>query len=370
MRRSIYIAGVPIIWCIALLVIGQFGKPLGDVSFIQLATFGARANADASTFETVTVLDISDVDHPDEMMAIVPKCINIESLIIAPAQVSDNGISHCSSLHKLRELKLGNSPITDTGFLAFQNCSCLEHLTLSSPGMTDNGVAVLANMPRLTSLELRNTSITDRGMAVLGSLHCLRLLVLDGNPGITDLGLSHLKSLPNLQFLSLAGTSITDPDWERFISRHLFCSIDLSDTSISEKSIPILLQSCVRLVSLRLKNTHIRRIIADGSTAIKSLQLDGSPIDDKGIAGIGKMKQLRSLSLCRTKVTNAGMATIQQLLRLRTLSIADTAVDEQGMICLGKCSNLLEITMSRQHITWPAIDAIRRSLPGVRIFVQ
>ena len=74
-----------------------------------------------------------------------------------------------------------------------------------------------------------------------------------------------------------------------------------------------------------------------GLSQLKSLDLEGNPVDDAGIANLRGLSQLQVLNLTGTRVTDAGLQYLTQLEQLVTLYLRDTEVTEKGNVFVITC---------------------------------
>lgn len=118
-------------------------------------------------------------------------------------------LAACSQLRDLRELRIGNSPVTDRGLAHLKSLRKLESLEICNPEqqfhrVTDDGMAALGNLTSLRCLVIGPAELTDRTLAIVGRLRELRRLELSGY-AFTDAGLVQLVDCKQLTSLSLLG---------------------------------------------------------------------------------------------------------------------------------------------------------------------
>lgn len=132
------------------------------------------------------------------------------------------------------EIRLGGCGITDEAVPYLAGLSKLRVLELESNPISDEGVAELANHSALRELVLGRTSISGSAAETLRTLKQLERLELGNNEDITDETISQLRSLKQLE------------------------AFDVSDTRISEASIPIF-AGWKNLRRLEVRSTRISR---------------------------------------------------------------------------------------------------------------
>lgn len=129
---------------------------------------------------TDTILDLSFVKVME----------NLESLSVRVSSLSD--ISELTNIHKLKELDIYKSKVTDLG--------PLSKLPLTFLNIQDTPVENLTPLQNLSTLEELNMNFTNvKTLDALRNLHKLKKLIT--GPGIMDL--QSLKSLSQLEYLQI-----------------------------------------------------------------------------------------------------------------------------------------------------------------------
>ena len=185
----------------------------------------------------------------------------------------------------LRELHLGQNPITDLRPLA--NLTTLEslHLWKLSPNTPTLDLHPLANLINLEVLSLGNSRISD--ISPLAGLKKLRVLQLLHNH-ISDI--RPLAGLAELWTLSIEGNPITD--LTPLAGTHLR-ELDLSNNLITDLR-P--LETLINLEKLSLENTKVSDIsLLAGLKELRSLDLSDNHISD--IRPLSGLRELRTLLL-------------------------------------------------------------------------
>lgn len=121
----------------------------------------------------------------------------------------DEDLPFLNQIHRLEELQLNKTQITDAGLHQLGNLKGLTLLHLSDTNITDDGLKGIRGLQKLRDLRLCRTKISDAGIESLATLKELRRLELDGT-AVTDAGLKRLGGMPQLEVLDLRGTQITD----------------------------------------------------------------------------------------------------------------------------------------------------------------
>jgi hypothetical protein len=87
------------------------------------------------------------------------------------SQMTDEGMKKLAGLERLgdrvRDLRLDNTKVTDTGLKELKGFKSLHILLLGGTKVTDEGLKELVGLKTLRSLDLRGTKVTDGGLAEL-----------------------------------------------------------------------------------------------------------------------------------------------------------------------------------------------------------
>lgn len=150
----------------------------------------------------------------------------------------------------------------------------LQSLRLGGCGLTDKSLIHLRNLTWLEHLDLSCNPVSGTGLAHLEGMLLLERLELWGCD-LTEEGLANLPPLPSLKHLSVA------------------IHLDLPNDALA---------LLVRLPTL------------------ESLDLCSTPIGDRALAHLRKLRQLRSLHVSHTKVIHDGIAELHAALPLCQIS--------------------------------------------------
>ncbi|MDP7033186.1 MAG: leucine-rich repeat domain-containing protein [Planctomycetota bacterium] len=167
------------------------------------------------------------------------QCLNVTSLELRYAKITDEDLIHLGELVNLEDLDLAFNPISDVGLLHLKGLKNLEYLSISSPHVTEAGLRklrvalpnlsvqyadldipenctdqqldeLIRGQTQLTKIHLMDTKITDAGLVHLKEFTRLKSLQFVNAEQVTDAGLVHLKGLTNLEELYLWNTKVTD----------------------------------------------------------------------------------------------------------------------------------------------------------------
>lgn len=144
---------------------------------------------------TLAYLDVRETGVSDKFLAhiadIYPQLTQIN--LRRCKNITGNGVSHLSSLGKLRHLTLNNTSMDRVAIKSLAGFKHLAELELVDTGIGDEEVALLKNT-RLTVLELaENPLVTDRSLEVIASMKSLRRVNLRRCTALTETALARLR---------------------------------------------------------------------------------------------------------------------------------------------------------------------------------
>ena len=235
-------------------------------------------NRISSPFHNISTLDISNINHFDNDIALSKSSMSVlyncdslrQSLKVLTVEVkSDDGLCGMSKLTKLSSLDISYSSITDNALinltcltnltcLSIRSCETMSSYRFSSPinypimilnivccnrrnylrvnftrdriGLSNECLSSLSSLTNLTELDLSlNCNLSDQGLISLSTLEQLKSLNLTSCRRI--IGLSFLTLLTNLTILNLAqcGLTLTSEGLQ-----HLQSLPKLTDLNLSE----------------------------------------------------------------------------------------------------------------------------------------
>lgn len=196
-------------------------KHLADMQELEKLELGGGKNVTPRGLDFFPVLkrlkylDIPYLRVPAEGFAPLGRLTALETIRL-PDDVTDDHLAHLATLVNLRELDLGQRPVTDAGLLKLDKLTALEKLGLyEAKGVTGSGLAAFAGAKKLKELNLaESVGITDAGLAGVAKLTQLETLALP--PQITDAGLAQLAPLKGLKYINAYRTKITKAAAEKF----------------------------------------------------------------------------------------------------------------------------------------------------------
>ncbi|XP_072513103.1 uncharacterized protein [Salminus brasiliensis] len=146
-------------------------------------------------------------------------------------QITDKGITHLSSMTRLKKLSLSNTQLSDAGLVALVTLKELVELCLDRTVVSSRGVAsLITQLPYLQVIGLACTRVGDT-VVRRGLVHC-----------------------PQLLKLNLSRTRITDHGL-RFLYRMRLNQLNLDGTGVTLEGVASLISACPHLTSVRASNT-------------------------------------------------------------------------------------------------------------------
>lgn len=103
------------------------------------------------------------------------------------------------------------------------------------------------------------------------------------------------------------------------------------------------------------------------STQITVLDLARTPIGDKALSSIGKMKRLTKLDLRQTAITDRGVAALSKLKELRTLNLYGTQITDKALEHLAELPNLEKVYLAKSKVSDEGVAKLRELKPKMKI---
>ena len=265
------------------------------------------------------------------------------------AMPDDRCMPHIAHLTGLKILILGNTNITARGLKLLENLSSLEQLSVPAR-FSDAGLAEVGRLSSLKALYINDHSLTNDGLAHLARLELLEELDLVSKGRLNDVGLVHLSKLPRLRYLLLQGKNFTDTGTIHLKNipslkiLHLGFLTQLTDAAIVQLS---------QIPALERLSLHWNENITNSSmmyltklNSLRMLDIKHSKVTDEGLEHLAQIKSLENLTLPDGGVTDAGVEHISQLHNLKYLwagSRSSSPLTDKSLLFIGKLRNLEEL---------------------------
>ena len=188
----------------------DFFHHVAEVNFVYSEDHGRRSDNERI-----------DRPLPLECLQGLPK---LTALFLCNEQASDENLKHVSRLRRLKTFFVWDA-----------------HL------VSDDGVRQLRRLHRLENIHLSESGITDESLKVFGQLPEIRHLSLQFNQ-FSDAGLTHLRDLKHLESLWVCGkddqsNSITDEGLKVFSSDLKLVSLGIQNTEVTAEGVAELKQT-------------------------------------------------------------------------------------------------------------------------------
>jgi internalin A len=196
-------------------------KEIAGCSRLNVLSVAGAENTEAGireigTLKELSALNLSAVNIKDDWLADLRDLEHLESLTIGEpkTEFTGAGFRHLSGLKNLHAQLLGKSDVNES--LKDTALESLESLSLANAAVTDEGIKHIRGLAHLKLLDLGGTRITDAALREICELKHLEDFNLF-NTAITDEGLGHLTRLKSLRRLEISGTHVTRSGVQRFV---------------------------------------------------------------------------------------------------------------------------------------------------------
>ncbi len=218
----------------------------------------------------------------------------------------------------------------------------LEKLTITSgvSGQLSN----ISSLAKLEELQITNTPVSSEELAIIGSLSNLKKLTLSGCGLSTTAG---LKTTKDLTHLDLSNNTIRNID--ALSAMKNLKEVNLKQNALSDLSA---LASCSSLTSLNVSGNSLTTIAPVCSiTTLTKLNADNNSISQFG--NISQLTALTELTLSYNQLTD--VSPIASVTSLKTLDVSNNAITDVKM--LASLTKLMHFNFSyNQVIDLPVWD--------------
>ena len=133
---------------------------------------------------------------------------------------------------------------------------------------------------------------------------------------------------------------------------HYNAQMEIGDKDIGE------LFTWTDLKDLRCSQCRLSSLNLSPFTKLRNLDLSYNPFTDKGMEGIGKLKDLRRLMLKDTLVTDEGLKYLSNLTNLEELDLSGARVTDKGIEYLRNLKSMRRLNLLGAQATDSAMDVI------------
>lgn len=274
--------------------------------FPNVTDIGLKALTEIPTLRS---LDLTGCPHTDKCLAEIQKLNQLHTLHIGVGSnwrdigITDAMFGRLAGMTELKTLSLaGQKNISAEGYQTLKRLHKLQELDLSATAISDAHLAKLKDLPELRRLHLYKVKLTDLGLQEIGQLRSLQILDLRNSECGAN-SLTHLSGLRDLRRLIMS-----DGDLNDHVLRSLreIGLLDKLDTSWQSRE-PNL--------------SGVRRELYEPAR-VRTLRL--LDVTDAGLAELKGLSELEVLELRDSKVLGPGLRDLASLNRLHTLDIEVT----------------------------------------------
>lgn len=268
-------------------------KPGKPVTLVVLSgkTFGAAQAKLLGELKHLQRVSLIGCDLGDADMADVAKLPGVTDVTIGgEMKITAVGVEHLARMPKLDWFSFHEMKLTPAHLRPLGKAKSLTKLTLDFCKIGDEEMKEIGGIAGLTALSVSygDNPVTDAGLAPLARLTKLETLTLMDTK-LSGPGLKSLSRLTKLSYINLQGSQITDDGIVHLADLPALHELKLIDSRVTGTGFSALAKSKVE------RETKL------------NLNLNGSPIDDKGAAAIAKVPFVWSVGLNDSKITDAGL---------------------------------------------------------------
>ncbi|GBG26818.1 F-box/LRR-repeat protein 7 [Hondaea fermentalgiana] len=259
---------------------------------------------------------------------------NLEHLDAGFCSVDDLGAQHLSCLRNLRSLVLAQNPITAAAVPCLTQLVALEHLDVTQCSSLGNGAAQLLSLPSLKSLSLEYVPVVrladDENFGQLQELNL-------SNTSVDDRSLAILaKRARSLRSLKLESCRITASGLAHLVALVHLHTLDLSETDLDDDSMRHV-AVLPALVDLNLFQSGVSdagvSILAQRLYSLERLNIDTGDISGPCLLRLRSLRNLKHLDLFGAHVTDRGCRDLMAagLAHLESLEICGGLITNTGV---------------------------------------
>lgn len=245
----------------------------------------------------------------------------------------------------------------------------VDNTWVSNAPVNDEDLIRLAEKETVDNLKVRESCLTARGLKALVR-EPLVTLELHRQPVSTAI-FPVIASLPRLERLSLRQTKGVSPAIERLTGPPGLESLNLEGTDLDDDGLAHICKTFPNLTALQIGED--RRLTTAGLQAIGNLRelqhidLTGVPVDRLALRAIAANGKINRLCLDRCGITDDDLPSLRTL-PLYSLSLRKTDVSDKGLASLSSIKSLKHVSVRGcANVTEKGCAALAKKLPGITI---
>ena len=371
-------------YCAGLQELDISGNPITDAGLVELAPH-----------RMLKRLNLSHTHVTGAGLIQLGANKKITDLDLSYCPVSDSSLSPLKGLTTVTVLKLDSTAVTDQTLELIKPLAGLKELSLVDTRVTGTGLVHLKRMTDLSVLDLSETPLVNKSLLGLADLKALRTLRLNWST-VGDMGLVHIQEAYTLTEVALRGTEAADFNIDTFKKLKAIKKLDLRETDFSESGVGDLKRALNRAtipasigdVNARVASLCLslggKIVIASDSDGesrpiqnlddlptsrfvIREIDLSDSLVSNGVLLMVPKLKDLKVLNLNGTRIDDAGVALLSSIPNLETLKLSGTLISEQALSQLAEMKNLKTLAISENRVPVDKVAELRGKLAEVQI---
>ncbi|CAN5914340.1 hypothetical protein BH11VER1_BH11VER1_25920 [soil metagenome] len=244
----------------------------------------------------------------------------------------------------------------------------LRSISITSLTVTDAAFAFLPSTPDIEYIVMNQVPVTDAVLAHLTPLQKLTEFHIQSSPQFTGAGLEKLASLPVLKTVWFSGSGFSNAGAKAMAGAKNLEYFQLEGTPVTDEGIAGLgALTKLQTISLnRCQNVHGTTLAAWGNTAsLRDLGLGACPLSADVLSVIGRFTHLTRLWLDDLAALNdETLSTLAPLTKLSSLSLIRTRITGTSFAELRGCTELQSLIINGETpITAEGLAVIASTFP-------
>ncbi len=340
-------------------------EPLRHLTGLQILTLAGTGVTDTGlahlrSLRSLKGLELTQFPIGERGLAVLKDLPALEYLSLNTG-LTDAGLKQVAQIRSLRWLSIVGGRMWGPGLAELAHLPRLERLCFwGGSTLSDRHIKHLEGLTRIKGLTLHGAdALTDASLASIGKLTNLEeLYFVMASPRFTPAGIAHLQNVKNLKKVKFAQTWVGRPGAQHGddIARQLAAIPQLESieqigylSAEGMESLATLRHLKCLDVSLRDRNldyygptglSHLASLSGLEELAIGSDDL----LSDTDLASLQPLSHLRKLCILRPSVTDRGLASIGKLKQLEHLHLG--TAPRSGLNHLNGLSNLQHLTVT------------------------
>ncbi len=314
-------------------------EPIGRLTGLEILSLSGTGITDAGLeclrpLRSLKVLELTQFSIGTRGLAVLKDLPALEHLELAVG-VTDAGLKEVAQVSSLRWLNLVHGQFWGPGLAELARLPRLERLCIQSI-LSDRHMQCLEGLTHLKGLSLWyvGDALTDASLASIARMESLEeLYFVMSSPKFTPAGVAHLKNLKHLKTVDFGAYTWVGPLGVQYgdeVARQLAGIPSLE----SVQRVSYLSAEGVKMLSTLPKLRHL------------DIGLRDSRIGYQGPCGLASLKSLESLHISfGDPLSDADLTALESLTGLKKLLISCPVVSDRGLASIGKLRQLEDLTL-------------------------